>query len=152
MPADLLLSDKIAADRFPLIVNVCLTLPEHSAPMKTSRSSIQSFLDNRRSMEQALADLVAKYAVTPSPELASIIGHLELEVAERNESAVEANAPRNPSLLAAPEPLPGEERRRGGGRHIIRQLLGRLKLATSHNGRNSLPGDSRPPSAARDPR
>src|SRR5215204_2827401 len=102
--------------------------------MKASRSSIQSFLDNRRSMEQALADLVAKYAVTPSPELARIIGHLELEVAERNESAVEANAPRNPSLLAAPEPLQGEERRRGGGRHInspaARPLKGLLRSTT----------------------
>ena len=78
-------------------------------------------------MEQALADLVAKYAVTPSPELARTIEHLKLEVGERNESAVEANASRNPSLLAAPESLQGEERRRGGGRHIIRQLLGRLK-------------------------
>jgi hypothetical protein len=36
-----------------------------------------------RSMEQALADLVAKYQEQPSPELARMIRQLEIEIAER---------------------------------------------------------------------
>jgi len=36
-----------------------------------------------RSMEQALADLVAKYQKQPSPELARMIRQLEVEIAER---------------------------------------------------------------------
>lgn len=36
-----------------------------------------------RSMEQALADLVAKYQRQPTPELARMIRQLEIEIAER---------------------------------------------------------------------
>jgi hypothetical protein len=36
-----------------------------------------------RSLEQALADLVAKHRKNPSPELARMIRQLEIEIAER---------------------------------------------------------------------
>ena len=39
-----------------------------------------------RSMEKALADLVAKYEKQPSPELARMIRQLEIEIAERKGS------------------------------------------------------------------
>ena len=45
---------------------------------------IDTILRSRRTLEQALGDLLAKYAVDPTPDLARMIRHLELEIAERN--------------------------------------------------------------------
>jgi hypothetical protein len=39
--------------------------------------------DHLRSLEEALADLLAKYEENPSPELGRMIRQLELEIAER---------------------------------------------------------------------
>ena len=39
--------------------------------------------DHVRSLEEALADLLAKYEEHPSPELGRMIRQLELEIAER---------------------------------------------------------------------
>jgi hypothetical protein len=39
--------------------------------------------DHVRSLEEALADLLAKYEENPSPELGRMIRQLELEIAER---------------------------------------------------------------------
>jgi hypothetical protein len=43
-------------------------------------------LSERRSLERALADLVAKYNTHPSPELARTIRHAEAELKHRKRS------------------------------------------------------------------
>jgi len=56
--------------------------------METSNSLIDALVRTRRTIEQAHADLVAKFARDPSPELARMIGQLGLEIAERSHAAV----------------------------------------------------------------
>jgi hypothetical protein len=56
--------------------------------METSDSLIDALVRIRRTIEQAHADLVAKFARAPSPELARMIGQLGLEIAERSPAAV----------------------------------------------------------------
>ena len=49
------------------------------------RNFIASVLIERRTLEQALADLRAKYERGPDPELARMIGHAEAEIADRTQ-------------------------------------------------------------------
>jgi hypothetical protein len=50
-----------------------------------SNPSLDALLRGRRTIEQAHADLVAKFARKPCPELARMIRDLELEIAERRQ-------------------------------------------------------------------
>jgi len=52
--------------------------------MEAGVSLIDDMIKKRRTIGQARADLVAKFARDPSPELARMIGQLELEIAERS--------------------------------------------------------------------
>ena len=54
--------------------------------------------DHVRSLEEALADLLAKYEEHPSPELGWMIRQLELEIAEREGVRGERG-----TLLGAPQ-------------------------------------------------
>jgi hypothetical protein len=50
-------------------------------------SLIDTLVHTRRSIEQAHADLIAKFATDPTPGLAHMIAQLGLEIAERNHAA-----------------------------------------------------------------
>jgi hypothetical protein len=52
--------------------------------MEADDTLIDTLMKQRRSIHQAHADLIAKFARDPSPELARMIGDLELEIADRN--------------------------------------------------------------------
>ena len=52
--------------------------------MEANVPFIDYLVKERRTIEQAHADLVAKFARDPYPELARMIGDLELEIADRN--------------------------------------------------------------------
>ena len=52
--------------------------------MAADSSLIADMVTMRRTIEQAHADLVTKFARDPYPELARMIGDLELEIADRN--------------------------------------------------------------------
>jgi len=52
--------------------------------MGAANTLIDTLVKGRRTIEQAHADLVAKFARDPSPELARMIEDLELEIAERS--------------------------------------------------------------------
>jgi len=89
--------------RTPQISQKCLTKAyTHSLIIRCRRSlgwgmtmlpeGIELALQERRSMEQALVDLQATYAETPSPRLSRMISLLEAEIAlrARNRSRVPA--------------------------------------------------------------
>ena len=60
--------------------------------------------DHVRSLEEALADLLAKYEEHPSPELGRMIRQLELEIAEREGVRGERGTPLGaPQIWATPE-------------------------------------------------
>jgi hypothetical protein len=65
--------------------------------MEASVPLIDDLVKVRRTIEQVYADLVAKFATDPRPELARMIGDLELEIADRN---------RRPILLRIGGPSP----------------------------------------------
>jgi hypothetical protein len=50
-----------------------------------SNPPLDALVRGRRTVEQAYADLVAKFARKPYPELARMIRDLELEIAERRQ-------------------------------------------------------------------
>jgi hypothetical protein len=52
--------------------------------MEADDTLIATLMKQRRTIEQACADLVAKFARDPRPELARMIRDLELEIADRN--------------------------------------------------------------------
>jgi hypothetical protein len=51
--------------------------------MDATDTSLDALVRGRRTIEQAYADLVARFARDPDPELARMIRDLELEIAER---------------------------------------------------------------------
>ena len=51
--------------------------------MDATDTSLDALVRGRRTIEQAYADLVAKFARDPDPELARMIRDLELEITER---------------------------------------------------------------------
>jgi hypothetical protein len=55
-----------------------------SAAMDATETLIDALMKRRPSIEQAHADLVAKFSSNPHPELARMIGDLELEIADRS--------------------------------------------------------------------
>jgi hypothetical protein len=52
--------------------------------MGAADTLIDALVKGRRTIEQAHADLVAKFAASPTAELARMIGDLSLEIAERS--------------------------------------------------------------------
>ena len=48
---------------------------------------LEKALSERRSLEEALADLTAKYQSHPTPELARMIRHLQDEIGDRKRPA-----------------------------------------------------------------
>jgi hypothetical protein len=52
--------------------------------MAATDSLIDALVKARRTIEQAHADLVVKFDIERRPELARMIGDLELEIAERS--------------------------------------------------------------------
>jgi hypothetical protein len=53
-------------------------------------TTITLILKKRRSLEQALADMRAKFRLQPEPDLARMIEHLDAEVGERRSSKGDA--------------------------------------------------------------
>ena len=52
---------------------------------RDARTDRQETLSESRSLEEALADLRAKYDIHPTPELARMIRQLQAEIAERKQ-------------------------------------------------------------------
>jgi uncharacterized UPF0146 family protein len=58
---------------------------------------------NPRSMEKALADLRATYALRPTQNIKSMIAHLEAEIAARQRSVTNSREAFTPRLAAQPQ-------------------------------------------------
>ena len=68
-----------------------------------NRTFIERLLETRRSIEQAFADLVAKFESEPAPELARMVGTLGLEVLEREIHRSKAAIPMQEPVFLEPQ-------------------------------------------------